>query len=150
MMGNLVYCLSFYGWSVLFAMGRAAWAEWLTIVGGWFVMTMLVVEGLAHPTDAVLVWLWINGKPLPSAVSLDVVLIVVVAASVAIGGLVLMQQLATRRLYRKSAYEIPLWPLALLVGVVNDVYWWWGMGAFDAQGATAGFVPAIVTALLAV
>jgi hypothetical protein len=148
-MGTSGFWVGYYCWSALAALRRAAVLEWLTLVGSWVVMPVLLVEGVRYPVDAVGLWCWITGAASPSGgLSPRELVVEAIATIFGLAGVLFVQGMAAERLYRKAGYAVALWPLAVLVGIAGNGAWWWGTAVLDPTGTFAGFVPALVAALM--
>jgi hypothetical protein len=135
-MGSLAY----YCGPVLVAAWRSKLVS-LVLVGVWFAVPF-TVQMLFNPSDVTRLERVIDGQPMPSFFSQQMLTTGGIKAAVAFVILALLILGALTLLYRRAEFSVRLWPVAaLLVGVIGNCGWWVGTGFFDWQGGLVGWSP---------
>jgi hypothetical protein len=113
----------------------------------WFAVPALAVT-IMHPSDAAGFAYWINGLPVPHYFMSNQVMRGEVTAIFALGATIFVYLAAMVLFYRRAGGFIALWPLAaLLVGVIGNLGWFIGTGAWDSSGCMAGWMPAVLAGI---
>ena len=119
----------------------------VVILACWFLVPTLVVT-IAHPSEAAGVAYGINGLPGPHHFMSNQVMRGEVTAIFALGATIFVYLAAMVLFYRRVGGFIALWSLAaLLVGVIGNLGWFIGTGAWDNAGLLAGWMPAVLAGI---
>jgi hypothetical protein len=121
-----------------------AWGLVGLIILDWLAFPF-AVKMVLHPDHALGFGYWLQGQPVPSYFTSQMLAVGLMKALMAIGILSLLMLGLVVLFYRKTQFALPLWPLwplaVAVTGVLGNGAWWIGTGSFDAIGALVGLSP---------
>jgi hypothetical protein len=118
-----------------------AWGLVCLITLDWL-MVPVALKMVLHPDHALGFGYWLQGQPVPTYFTSQMLAVGEMKALMAVGILGLLMLGLVVLFYRKTQFAMPLWPLAVVItGVLGNGIWWIGTGSFDPTGALVGMAP---------